>query len=401
MKTLFFVLGLAEALISPTILSVKKSNMQPRQIFMHAEEKAAFAVVGCGMKGRGMGWFHALQLYQGICPSAELTDIVEPWFLGGGKDSLAGQTFAEEVVAEMPQVEFHASIEDLYKKSNSKAKIALIAGRTVDNPTLFRQAIQAGATHILLEKPGAPSVDELQAMANEAKEQNVAVYMGFIKNIASYVTDALQVAQANPGSKVQFISRNDYKREDLAECFSRNSEGLLKNMAIHELALAVQFFGMRADDIASVELEDPQGCECLTLGDHTDFSRLDFTLKNSKGTSVRITVDRCSGDGCAAVVSQGSSELYSCELVDEQKAKIVQRRMAEHPDWLSYLLTQELEYAQLKERCSHAALLDEYPQAVATIDIAIEALKLAEYLTPLLQAKLLNNKSEENIPAVV
>ena len=60
----------------------------------------------------------------------------------------------------------------------------MIAGRTPDNPTFFREAIAAGATHVLLEKPGAPSVGELEAMAKIAADKKVPVFMGFIKNIA-------------------------------------------------------------------------------------------------------------------------------------------------------------------------------------------------------------------------
>ena len=74
---------------------------------------------------------------------------------------------------------------DLFKGATEGPKIALIAGRTPDNPKFFRQAIAAGATHILLEKPGAPTVGELEAMAAEAKAAGVPVYMGFIKNISS------------------------------------------------------------------------------------------------------------------------------------------------------------------------------------------------------------------------
>ena len=81
---------------------------------------------------------------------------------------------------------FHAALDDgsVFGKASSGPKVCLIAGRTPDNPKFFRQAIAAGATHILLEKPGAPTVGELQAMAAEAKAANVPVYMGFIKNIS-------------------------------------------------------------------------------------------------------------------------------------------------------------------------------------------------------------------------
>ena len=67
---------------------------------------------------------------------------------------------------------------------------------------------------------------------------------------------------------------------------------------------------------------------------------------------------------------------------------VLEERMAAHPDWIGYLITQEPEYRELKERCAAAAVRGEFPEGVATIEIAIEALKLAKYLTPLLSARL-------------
>ena len=31
-----------------------------------------------------VGWYHAVQMLGGECPSAKLCHIVEPWFLGAG-----------------------------------------------------------------------------------------------------------------------------------------------------------------------------------------------------------------------------------------------------------------------------------------------------------------------------
>ena len=42
-------------------------------------------MVGCGAPNRGMGWYHAVQMVEGKCPSAALCYIVEPWFLGPGE----------------------------------------------------------------------------------------------------------------------------------------------------------------------------------------------------------------------------------------------------------------------------------------------------------------------------
>jgi hypothetical protein len=48
-------------------------------------------LIGCGVPKRGMGWYHAKQLLDGDVPSAHLTTVVEPWFLGQGADSPPGK----------------------------------------------------------------------------------------------------------------------------------------------------------------------------------------------------------------------------------------------------------------------------------------------------------------------
>lgn len=63
--------------------------------------------------------------------------------------------------------------------------IALISGRTADNPALLKAVIEAGCTHVYLEKPGAPSVPELQEMKEYAKSKGVPVYMGYNKNVSA------------------------------------------------------------------------------------------------------------------------------------------------------------------------------------------------------------------------
>jgi len=338
-----------------------------------------------------MGWYHGLQLVQGEIAGAKLTDVVEPWFLGGGKASPPGQDFEKlrKEWADGHGVKFHAALDDgtVFADAPAGPKIVLIAGRTPDNPGFFRQALKAGATHILLEKPGAPTVGELEKMSAEAKAASVPVFMGFIKNISAYVENALA---AGKGKDVEttLVSRNDYTRDTLAECFSRNSEGLLKNMAIHEIALACQFWGMRADNITDV-VAHPEGCECLELGGIVDFAKIDFTLVNASGTKVRINADRCAGDGCCATVKDASgAQLFSAEMVEGPRAAAVAAEAKTHPDWFSYLYTQGEEYAKLKTVCAAHAAAKTTPPGVSTIEIAIEALKLAEYLTPVLKQKL-------------
>ena len=91
-------------------------------------------------------------------------------------------------------------------------------------------------------------------MRSFAAERKVPVYMGYNKNVTPYVRKALEEAKkAGPSSVTTYVHNNAYTEAELPECFERNSEGLLKNMAIHELALLATYWGVTVDTIASVE----------------------------------------------------------------------------------------------------------------------------------------------------
>ena len=91
----------------------------------------------------------------------------------------------------------------------------------------------------------------------------------------------------------------------LQECFERNAEGMLKNMAIHEIALACQFWGMRADNVTDVICnakggKDSPGCDMRRAGGKTDFAWVDVTLVNEDGhEGAHRRADRCSGGEAA------------------------------------------------------------------------------------------------------
>ena len=60
----------------------------------------------------------------------------------------------------------------------------------MDNPGFFRQALKAGATHILLEKPGAPTVGELEAMALAPPRERGKGKLSF-QNLSHFVEEAI------------------------------------------------------------------------------------------------------------------------------------------------------------------------------------------------------------------
>ena len=66
----------------------------------------------------------AKQILDGDVPSATLTDIVEPWFLGGGKDGPGGAEFAAFKKEHEGKVRFHASIADMPKPDGNMMAMA-------------------------------------------------------------------------------------------------------------------------------------------------------------------------------------------------------------------------------------------------------------------------------------
>jgi predicted dehydrogenase len=372
--------------------------------------QAEVVLVGCGMPLRGMGWYHAVQMLGGECPSAKLCHIVEPWFLGPGANGPGGAEFAEfkNKTAEEHGVQFHTSVGALPPVAEGVKRLALISGRTVDNPRLLTEAIAAGCTTVYLEKPGAPTVAELETMKKEAADANVSICMGYNKNVCKYVRNAREFAAGADGSHVTFVSNNTYENtaESLGECFERNAEGMLKNMAIHELALLASFYDVTVDNIDSVEV-DKDFSSCQTLKgpsgkDFTDFDRVKFTIKTKTGKEVSVQANRCGGDTSYAMVTDADgNELFRHSMPDEDDKANVAVLEAKYPGAMPYFFSQDPDYVTVKERVAKHTVTGEEAKDIATIDIAIAALSVAEYLTPLMQSELESIKEAAGVSSPV
>jgi len=367
-------------------------------VTMSASSQCDVWVVGCGVPKRGMGWYHAKQVIEGDVPTAALTAVVEPWFLGPGADSPPGEVFGEwaKEVGPVHGVAFCKSVEEVPVNSG-KPSLALISGRTADNPRLLKEVIAKGCSAVYLEKPGAPTVAELEEMREYAKEKGVPVYMGYNKNVTPYVRKALEAAKAAPGSTTTYVHNNAYKEEELGECFERNAEGMLKNMAIHELALLATYWGVTVETIQTVT-PDTTFSSCLTLkgpsgAEFTDFSKVGFTIETTEGQTIKLLVDRCGSDAggnSIAIVSDGEKEIFRAETPDEQLIESVEAQAKADPDMMPYFFLQSDDYKVLKDLTTEHVVGGKpgAPEGVATIDVAIEALRVAEYLTPKLQEAL-------------
>ncbi|CAB9497993.1 expressed unknown protein [Seminavis robusta] len=221
-----------------------------------------------------------------------------------------------------------------------------------------------------------------------------SVLMGFNKNVAKFSTKTM--AAAAKGGIVTFVHNNNYTKDQLGECFERNSEGMLKNMAIHELALLVTFYGVTTDTIAEV-VADKEYSSCQTLvgpssgKEFTDFDKLKFTIKTKEGKQVSVAADRCGGDDSVGIVTDETTgkETFRYSMPDEEDLANIPGLEKRCPGAMPYFYVQDPDYATLKERIAKNCFDGTPAEGVATIDVAVETLKVAEYLTPLLQKQLL------------
>jgi len=364
---------------------------------MGSTNQAEVVLVGCGCPLRGMGWYHAVQLLGEECPHAKLCYIVEPWFMGGGAKGPGGAEFAEfqKNTEKDYGVKFCLSVKDLPPPEAGVKRMALISGRTADNPRLLTECIDSGCHTIYLEKPGAPTVTELEAMRKTASERGVDVLMGYNKNVCKYVSKVRAHAETVENSHVTFVSNNTYENtaESLGECFERNAEGMLKNMAIHELALLVSFYDVSVDNIESVtadkEFSSMQTLKGPSGKEWTDFDKIKFTIKTKTGKEVSVQADRCGGDTSYATVTDSSgAEVFRHSMPDEEDKANVSVLEAKYPGAMPYFFSQDPDYITVKDRVANLCANGVEATGVATIDIACETLRVAEYLTPTLREQL-------------
>ena len=363
-------------------------------------DEVSVVLVGCGCPLRSMGWYHAVQILDGRVPNAVLKHVVEPWY---SSDAAKGSPGYSEFEAwrqeqETKGIKFYATVNEVPSPDDGEIRLCIISARTSDNPELLDGCLGIGCKSIYLEKPGAPTVLELEEMKTKAAEKGVKVFMGFNKNVSSYLTLSREfVARADRECTITFLHNNNYQNteDQLAECFERNSEGMLKNMAIHELAILVTYYDVTVDSIAKVEA-DKHFSSCKTMKgpssgkDFTDFDKLKFKIITKAGVSVNVAADRCGGDDSVSIVTDASTgkEVARYSMPDQSTIDNTPALQAKYGNAMPYFFAQDPDYLKLKQLVVQNTLFGATADGVATIDIALETLKVAEYLTPILQEQL-------------
>jgi len=124
--------------------------------------------------------------------------------------------------------------------------------------------------------------------------------------------------------------------------------------------------------------------------DFTDFDKIKFTITTKTGQEVSVQADRCGGSVSYATVTDSTTgdELFRYSMPDEDDKAHVAELEAKYPGAMPYFFSQDPDYITVKERVASFCANGTEPVGIATIDVACETLRVAEYLVPALQEQL-------------
>jgi len=276
--------------------------------------------------------------------------------------------------------------------------LCVIAGKTRDNPKFFRECIGMGASHVYLEVPGAPSMEQLKDMHSLAATRGVEVYMGYQRLCSSYIEKAVALSRSIPKSHVFFCHNETYPSRDLPQVVSRYPGGMIRSMAAQELAVLVTQFGVKADEIEAFKVntnrlfsEKQTFYNKNTGKELTDFSRVAFKITTKNGSSVSVMADRCGGLISFAVVkSHTGKELQRFQSHSEDQASMVQDELREDKEIMHQFTIESEEYLELKKRVVKSILggYGSKSSGLVSIQDGIDVMILADYCTVEINAVL-------------
>jgi len=346
-------------------------------------------IVGCGPKS--VGWFHLMQFLD--MPKINVRAIVEPFYMDKTKCPHPPQSFVDLVVmvSEMGiRCVNHVTQLELFQHRRT---LCVIAGRTRDNPKLFRECIGMGASHIYLEVPGASSIEQLRDMHSLAATRGVSVYMGYQRLCASYIEKAVSLSRSIPKSHVFLCHNENHPSRELHLVVNRHPEGMIRAMASQELAVLVTRFGVKADDIETFKVntnrlfsERQIFYDASSGKEHSDISRAAFKITTKHGRrSVSVMADRCGGLVSFAVVkSHTGKELQRYQSHSEDEASVAQNELREDNEIMHQFIIEREEYLELKKRVVKEILSgndNNKALGLVSIEEGIEVMALADYCT--------------------
>lgn len=363
-------------------------------------------VVGVGLPGESIGWLHLSQLMN--MPNVVVDGIVEEYWLSTDvATSEQGIVFQEEMLrlkSQFGDFKIYSSIEQVPKADSSSKNMIVISIRTQSSLHFFESVVAKGYRNIYLEKPGADSLEKLQAMERIADEKQVKVVVGYQKHIASYVKKVEKLDQKwkLKSRSVGFVHHNPHPESNLESVFRQNAEGMLLNQCCHELEICVAKWNLAPHNIIDVVVNKDETVR-KRFGDIEDFKKLSFTLKTNLGVSFSFLATRCEGVENCIVMREGligRPVFVRQALPDVLERALELTRKEKGAMWYYYLFEQD--YRSLKRLFIESILDDDEEKyfSLPRLHHACGVLQLAAVIEPSILAQVSEDESHHPIVQV-
>lgn len=180
----------------------------------------------------------------------------------------------------------------------------------------------------------------------------------------------------------------------LSECFSRNSEGFIKNTFSHDIAIAVAHHGLTVDLFCDLSV-DTDKSEIAEYGGFRDFVSCSFTLRPNPKSPFLLRFDggRCRADDLVANIVRSKGDAWEFTL-----APIDPTAEEEFPcdveGLASYFVPQWGGYIRAKRAALDLAVnaVPKNPQSVLQGSDGVQVLRIADKLSALVTAACLGKE---------
>merc|ERR1719203_1361776 len=158
---------------------------------------------------------------------------------------------------------------------------------------------------------------------------------------------------------------------------------------IHEIVVLISYFGLKVSSIKEIVC-DKGYTRAENRRGFTDLSRMACSIKTLEGREFKLWGDRCGGEYGESVVTVSGKEAFKAVRPDAEISEVAQEIEQSEPGCMPYFYLQDGEYLSLKRQVLQhiASGMPGSPEGVASIETAIEGLKLCDYITDCLMSDI-------------
>lgn len=243
------------------------------------------AVVAGDSFGSSLGWLHLKQFSEMATVQVNHFVGLPPW----DKENYSSTIFYESAYS-LPELGI------------SRPCLAIISTEAADIVSLFNILIEKGATHIYLDNPERLNQSEIETIENQANNNNVKVFVGYLRFLSKSVSQAYEADCGQIHAVTHVIFEHKLQPSEQLS----NVDSVLLTHA-QDLAIWIKYWGVCPENIVDVCLK-PETINAAPQDDAQNFPELAFTLTTTMGRSFTLIVSSHAQVDYKIEIQSGSME---------------------------------------------------------------------------------------------